>query len=254
VVESGGYDELAERGVLSDHEFNESDNQSKGSGDQMSRQTSRVNESESTAQLSQQISMREESKKVLKEKMKKEADNCQLIDEEIQQFGSIKLSVYWDYLKRIGFWFTLIPLICSFLFNSCEVGGNYWLNIWSSQNSTQTSETSNRTLFLGVYLSAIILDTIFVIILQIVIRTGALNAAETSNRTLFLGVYLSAIILDTIFVMILQIVIRTGALNAAEVLHKDMLYCILRTPLSFFDVTPLGRIINRFNRDSVPVL
>ena len=211
VVESGGYDELAERGVLSDHEFNESDNKSKGSGDQMSRQTSRVSESESTAQLCRQISMREESKKGLKEKMKKEADNCQLIDEEIQQFGSIKLSVYWDYLKRIGFWFTLIPLFCSFLFNSCEVGANYWLNIWSSQNSTQTS--------------------------------------ETSNRTLFLGVYLSAIILDTIFIMVLEIVIRIGALNAAEVLHKDMLYCILRTPLSFFDVTPLGRIINRFNRD-----
>ncbi|CAG2171985.1 unnamed protein product [Oppiella nova] len=139
VVESGGYDELAERGVLSDHEFNESDNKSKGSGDQMSRQTSRVSESESTAQLSRQMSVREENEtKNLKEEKESKEKDSKLIEEETQEFGSIKFR---------------------------------------------------------------------------------------------------------------QVVMRTGAAKASEVLHKDMLSCILRTPLSFFDVTPLGRIINRFNRD-----
>ncbi|CAG2171209.1 unnamed protein product, partial [Oppiella nova] len=175
VVESGGYDELAERGVLSDHEFNESDNQSKGSADQMSRQISRVSESESTAQLCRQISMREknETKNLKEEKESKEKDS-KLIEEETREFGSIKFSVYLMYWKEMGLIFISISIMTLIIFDSCEIGANFWLN---------------------------------------------------------------------------QVVMRTGAAKASEVLHKDMLSCILRTPLSFFDVTPLGRIINRFNRD-----
>ncbi|CAG2178792.1 unnamed protein product, partial [Oppiella nova] len=204
VVESGGYDELAERGVLSDHEFNESDNQSKGSGDQMSRQTSRVSESESTAQLLRQISMTQENEQKITEN---EVKNSQLIDKETEKFGSIKMSVYLDYLRRIPLIYTLIPFMSAFLFNACEVGANFWLNIWTTHNSTQV------------------------------------------DNTFYLSVYLSAIVLEAMFVLTFQMMLRTGAVIAAGVLHKDMLSCILRTPLSFFDVTPLGRILNRFNRD-----
>ncbi|CAG2179525.1 unnamed protein product, partial [Oppiella nova] len=204
VVESGGYDELAERGVLSDHEFNESDNQSKGSGHQMSRQTSRVSESESAAQVLRQISMtRENEQKVTESEVK----NSQLIDKETENFGSIKMSVYLDYLRRIPLIYTLIPLMSAFLFNACEVGANFWLNIWTTHNSTQV------------------------------------------DNNFYLSVYLSAIVSEAMFVLIFFMVQRTGAVIAAGVLHKDMLSCILRTPLSFFDVTPSGRIINRFNRD-----
>lgn len=36
---------------------------------------------------------------------------------------------------------------------------------------------------------------------------------------------------------------------AARRLHKFMLFNILRTPLSFFDVTPVGRLLSRFSGD-----
>jgi ABC-type multidrug transport system fused ATPase/permease subunit len=38
-------------------------------------------------------------------------------------------------------------------------------------------------------------------------------------------------------------------LNAASKLHGTMLERILRSPMSFFDTTPLGRILNRFSKD-----
>ena len=40
-----------------------------------------------------------------------------------------------------------------------------------------------------------------------------------------------------------------GCLRAAKFLHEHMLRNILRSPMSFFDTTPLGRIVNRFSKD-----
>jgi ABC-type multidrug transport system fused ATPase/permease subunit len=40
-----------------------------------------------------------------------------------------------------------------------------------------------------------------------------------------------------------------GGLNASRLLHDTTLGRVLRAPISFFDVTPVGRILNRFSRD-----
>lgn len=40
-----------------------------------------------------------------------------------------------------------------------------------------------------------------------------------------------------------------GCVNAARDLHNNLLQQTLRLPMSFFDTTPLGRIVNRFSKD-----
>lgn len=40
-----------------------------------------------------------------------------------------------------------------------------------------------------------------------------------------------------------------GTLKSAAVLHQRMLARILKAPMSFFDTTPVGRIVNRFAKD-----
>ena len=38
-------------------------------------------------------------------------------------------------------------------------------------------------------------------------------------------------------------------IRSAKALHSSMLYSILRSKMSFFEQTPVGRIINRFSKD-----
>ena len=44
------------------------------------------------------------------------------------------------------------------------------------------------------------------------------------------------------------VIVSVGTLNAASELHGTMLSRILRSPMTFFDTTPLGRILNRFSK------
>lgn len=46
-----------------------------------------------------------------------------------------------------------------------------------------------------------------------------------------------------------SLVMVNGTMRASWDLNRDMLMNILRSPMSFFDVTPVGRILNRFSKD-----
>jgi len=49
--------------------------------------------------------------------------------------------------------------------------------------------------------------------------------------------------------MLASVVQYMGTLQAAFSMHTQMLYRVLRSPMSFFDTTPVGRVVNRFSKD-----
>ena len=63
---------------------------------------------------------------------------------------------------------------------------------------------------------------------------------------MYLGVYGALGLFQAVFVMLGTVVVSVACLNAAIKMHATMLQRILRSPMSFFDTTPLGRILNRF--------
>lgn len=64
----------------------------------------------------------------------------------------------------------------------------------------------------------------------------------------------AAMILGSIAVLCLgHCALAIGSVRAARVLHAGMVTAVLRSPLSFFDTTPHGRVVNRFTQDTQTV-
>ena len=69
------------------------------------------------------------------------------------------------------------------------------------------------------------------------------------NYKFYLGVYGGIGGFQAVAVMFLMAIFGITTLNGSKVMHKNMLMRVMMSPMSFFDTTPLGRIINRFAKD-----
>ena len=57
-------------------------------------------------------------------------------------------------------------------------------------------------------------------------------------------------ILQSLFVLIRVYAIQYYSWYATKKLHEDMIKKVLNAPINlFFDVTPIGRILNKFSKD-----
>ncbi|CAG2102976.1 unnamed protein product, partial [Medioppia subpectinata] len=202
--------------MLTEQVLNGSDDNVIGGNGGVRRQSSR----ESDSQLIRRQLSRQKS--LLKDNTEDNTiDECnvkdgQLVDDESTQFGSIKLLDYKYYVSRIGPVVLAVSILTMFLAIVCEVGSNYWINVWTSGNHS-LADTSGDT--------------------------------NHNSNGYFLGIYVSAIVLYAIFTLGSTLLYRVGLVRVSALIHSDLLNSVMRTPLSFFDVTPTGRIINRFNRD-----
>eukprot|EP01124_Arcella_intermedia_P001250 TRINITY_DN1068_c0_g1_i11.p1 TRINITY_DN1068_c0_g1~~TRINITY_DN1068_c0_g1_i11.p1 ORF type:complete len:529 (+),score=123.68 TRINITY_DN1068_c0_g1_i11:1764-3350(+) len=158
-----------------------------------------------------------EEKKEDKEKKQK------LIEEEERNMGKVSWRIYvlyYSYAGKVGVFMSLFALAAA----ACSVSINYWLTYWTNvvdyslvPNNTEASPVIFSDLNMGVY---------FYLLLYALFGAG---------QALF---FLSQTLVNSIV-----------AVKAAKDIYKGMLKCVLRTPSSFFDITPIGRILNRFGGD-----
>lgn len=69
------------------------------------------------------------------------------------------------------------------------------------------------------------------------------------GKKLGLILYAALVIIEGLFIYSGCLLFYTASIRATRTLHQRLLYQVLRSPLSFFDLTPLGRVLNRFSRD-----
>ncbi|KAK8759789.1 hypothetical protein V5799_028947 [Amblyomma americanum] len=136
-----------------------------------------------------------------------------LVQAEATETGRVKWRVYFAYFGAIGAAWMAPILVMNLSSQALSIGSNLWLTAWSNDPPLleESQHIAKRNLRLGVY--------------------GALGLAQ--GVTILLG----------------SLALSLGSLKGAMLLHNGLLHNILRSPMSFFDTTPVGRIVNRFSKD-----
>ena len=75
------------------------------------------------------------------------------------------------------------------------------------------------------------------------------NVTTDDQRDMYLGVYGGLGFLQALCVLISSICLALGSKIASRYLHQSILVNVMHSPMSFFETTPLGRIVNRFSKD-----
>ncbi|KAM6263588.1 ATP-binding cassette sub-family C member 2 isoform 2-T2 [Spheniscus humboldti] len=152
--------------------------------------------------------------KKAREEPRKKLKGQQLIEKEAVETGKVKFSMYLRYLRALGLWYSFWVAMGYVGQYIAFVGTNLWLSAWTDDAQrylNQTYPVEQRDLRIGVF--------------------GALGVSQA------------------LFLLFATILSARGAMRASRVMHQQLLSNILRVPMSFFDTTPTGRIVNRFAKD-----
>ncbi|RVX14874.1 ABC transporter C family member 3 [Vitis vinifera] len=135
----------------------------------------------------------------------------QLVQEEEREKGKVGLWVYWKYI-RTAYGGALVPfiLLSQILFQLLQIGSNYWM-AWASPVSDDVKPAVRGSTLIIVYVA--------------------------------LAVGSSFCVLSRAMLLV------TAGYKTATILFNKMHLCVFRAPMSFFDATPSGRILNRASAD-----
>uniref|UniRef100_A0A8K9WUA4 ATP-binding cassette, sub-family C (CFTR/MRP), member 12 n=1 Tax=Oncorhynchus mykiss TaxID=8022 RepID=A0A8K9WUA4_ONCMY len=146
----------------------------------------------------------------------------QLVTQEGSQEGSVAWRTYHQYCKAAGGYILLSLIIIIFI---CLVGttafSNWWLSYWLEQGSG-TAIVSNST---------------------------AGNISLNPDLSFYQMIYGLVVVAMLVFSFIKGYSFTKVTLHASSKLHDTMFRNILNSPMSFFDTTPTGRMVNRFSKD-----
>merc|ERR1719162_2904782 len=72
---------------------------------------------------------------------------------------------------------------------------------------------------------------------------------EKQPQSFYLGIYAGLAVTLSLFTYLRTILLVHFGIRASTTLHRNLLQSILNAPQSFFDTTPVGRILSRFSKD-----
>ncbi|KZO97808.1 hypothetical protein CALVIDRAFT_513006 [Calocera viscosa TUFC12733] len=140
-----------------------------------------------------------------------EVSKASMSSKEIRAVGSVGMKVYIEYIKACSVPGAIGFFTAMCLMQAAQVGQNLWLKSWGEHN-LRTGDNGNKSFYLGV----------------------------------FFAFGMSYIILS-FFSSVLLWCFCT--LRAAVRLHENMFQALMRSPMSFFETVPVGRILNVASRD-----
>ncbi|KAF7212702.1 ATP-binding cassette sub-family C member 12 isoform X1 [Nothobranchius furzeri] len=147
----------------------------------------------------------------------------QLVSQESSTEGSVSWRVYHHYCKAAGGYIvTFLTILNIVLMMGSTAFSSWWLSHWLEQGDGNSSS----------------------------------NAGDVSQnpRLYFYQLIYGVMVLVMVVLAVIKCFFYTHVtLRAACKLHNRMFRKILASPMSFFDTTPTGRILNRFAKDQEEV-
>ncbi|KAL9643005.1 hypothetical protein ABK040_010696 [Willaertia magna] len=165
----------------------------------------------------------QEEKEVKKEVTKKETtNNSKLIQAEEREQGSVKFSVYYNYLTYCGGRLFLFILLILYTINQAsQLSTSWFLAYWSKVASSEDAPKDGRD-----------------------------SGSVEYNVYVYIGIFVATGFITAIVSVITDALAGFSSLRAAKKLYETMLTKVLHSPTSFFDMNPIGRILNRFSKDT----
>ena len=77
----------------------------------------------------------------------------------------------------------------------------------------------------------------------------AAKSFSSVSENAYAGVYFLFVCMSSIFIIIRSWTFGTQATQTSTMIHNSMLSNVIHRPMSFFDTTPIGMIMNRFTKD-----
>ncbi|KAF9170116.1 Multidrug resistance-associated protein 1 [Mortierella sp. AD010] len=177
---------------------------------QEKKKQSTVTEDENVATKVKAKAGTDESKLVSEPAKNGKASKGGLVSAEKVEEGKIGWRVYLEYAKAISIHNAIICLFLYGFAQACQVATNFWLRHWVTAD--ERGDSHSIAFYLSVYAALVALYLV----------------VDVSNS------YMTNVICG---------------LQGARTLYIRLLERVLRMPMSFFDTTPMGRIINRFSTD-----
>ncbi|GAB6030314.1 hypothetical protein CHUAL_005983 [Chamberlinius hualienensis] len=140
-----------------------------------------------------------------------------LLSGEDRERGQINRKLYVKYMKCCGWIFCFLFFCFSIFARTVSVSRDFWLSRWSQAAHGINNNYSNTSF-------------------------------ESEMRYYLIG-YSSLSVSGIIISLISNVIALYGGYRALSILHDGMLNSVIRSPIRFFDLTPVGRIINRFSSD-----
>ncbi|KAI8611877.1 hypothetical protein BC830DRAFT_624097 [Chytriomyces sp. MP71] len=169
-----------------------------------------------------------------------------LTDTERVESGNVKLAVYGLYLWATGGIPFLLLLLGGYSLNhGLVVLQDFVVSWWSSKYKEMPSMSMFG--FLSNTPAVEVVPASFVFTWTHGNETSPGDMDSITNYYLTMYGIVGACCMLAILGRLL--ILAYGTVRAAKEIHRAMLERIMRTPLRFFEVTPLGRIMNRFTKD-----
>ncbi|CAH1245355.1 ABCC5, partial [Branchiostoma lanceolatum] len=162
---------------------------------------------------------------VVEEEEEEDLSGNLVANEEVES-GSIGWATFSDYFRAGGGYLLSALVLLTFVLSvGSMVFGNFWLSLWLRQGSGNTTITvGNKT----------------------VISNSIRHHPDLHFYSLVYGM---SIILVMVMITIKGLSFMKFTLRASSNLHDKVFRSVFRSPMSFFDTTPTGRILNRFSKD-----